>query len=187
MSADHSVAAARAVLERAEELLDAKAVEAAVVRVAAAINEKLCGETSRPFALVLMRGGVIFAGQLLTRIGLPVDIDYVDATRYGDATTGGQIRWRMPVPAAVAGRTVLIVDDVLDEGVTLSAVKAAVLAAGASRALVAVFAEKRLSRPKPVAADFCAVTLPDRYVFGFGMDVRGLWRNLPAVYALREA
>ena len=82
---------------------------------------------------------------------------------------------------------VLIVDDVLDEGITLAAVKAGVLSAGAHRALIAVFAEKRLARPKPVAADFCGVMLPDRYVFGYGMDVKGLWRNLPAVYALRES
>ncbi|MBM3373593.1 MAG: hypoxanthine-guanine phosphoribosyltransferase [Betaproteobacteria bacterium] len=187
MNTDTSIAAAHSVLGQSEQLLDAEAVVAALGRVAAGINDALRAETVRPLALVLMRGGLVFAGQLLTRIEVPVDIDYVDASRYGGATRGGEILWRTPVPASVAGRTVLIVDDVLDEGITLAAVKAAVLSAGAHRALIAVFAEKRLARPKPVAADFCGVMLPDRYVFGYGMDVKGLWRNLPAVYALRKS
>lgn len=186
MNTDTGIAAAQAVLERSEPVLDAAAAQAAVGRVAQALNAALRGETERPLALVLMRGGLIFAGQLLPRIECPVDLEYVDATRYGETTRGGELDWRRPVPGAVAGRCVLILDDILDEGRTLAAVKAEVLARGARRVLVAVFAEKRLDRPKPVAADFCGVTLPDRYVFGFGMDVHGLWRNLPAVYALRE-
>lgn len=187
MKADSSIAAAQAVLDRAELLIDAAAAEAAVARVAGALNAALRGETDRPLVLVLMRGCLVFAGHLLTRIECPVDLEYVDASRYGEATRGGELHWRMPVPDAVAGRTVLILDDVLDLGLTLAAVKADVLTRGAKRVLVAVFAEKKLEHPKPVAADFCGLMLPDRYVFGYGMDVHGLWRNLPAVYALRES
>lgn len=180
-----TITAAKAVLAQADCLLTADEVAAAVDRVAAAVNAALVGQEERPLALVLMRGGLIFAGQLLPLLELPVDLDYVDATRYGDATRGGELQWRMPVPDAVAGRTVLIVDDVLDEGKTLAAVRAEVLAKGAGRVLIVVFAEKQLGRAKPVSADFIGVTLPDRYLFGYGMDVQGLWRNLPAIYALR--
>ena len=186
MNADLSIAAASAVLDRSDRLLGPDEIQLALDRVATGINTALRNEAARPLALVLMKGGLVFAGQLLTRLQLPVDIDYVDASRYGESTRGGALGWRVPVPATVSARTVLILDDVLDEGLTLAAVKSAVLAAGAARALVGVFAEKRLARPKPVSADFCGVTLPDRYVFGYGMDVQGLWRNLPAVYALRE-
>lgn len=182
---NHSVASAKSVLAQADCLLTAEEVTAAVSRVAVAINAALGAQQERPLALVLMRGGLIFAGQLLPLLDLPVDIDYVDATRYGDATRGGELQWRVPVPDAVAGRTVLIIDDVLDEGKTLAAVRAEVLAKDAGRVLIAVFAEKQLGRAKPVAADFIGVTLPDRYLFGYGMDVQGLWRNLPAIYALR--
>jgi hypoxanthine phosphoribosyltransferase len=177
-------AAARALLASAEQLLAPDAVEQAVARVAGEITAALGEE--QPLLLAVMRGGVVFAGQLLLLLRFPLHFDYVDVTRYGDATRGGELDWRVNVPAAVRDRTVLVVDDILDEGHTLAAVRRRLLEAGARRVLLAVFADKQLPRPKPVAADFIGVQVPDRYVFGFGMDVRGLWRNLPAVYALRQ-
>lgn len=169
---------------RAELLLTPDGVAAAVARVAAAISTAFAGSGERPLALVVMRGGLIFAGHLLPQLGFPVDVDYVDATRYGDATRGGELSWRGGIPDAVAGRTILLIDDILDEGLTIAAIKDRLLKAGAARVLIAVFSDKDLPHKKPVAADFVGVTLPNRYVFGFGMDVRGQWRNLPAVYAL---
>jgi hypoxanthine phosphoribosyltransferase len=107
-------------------------------------------------------------------------------TRYGDATRGGEIEWRTGPARSVAGRVVLVIDDILDEGHTLALIRERILAAGAAAFHSAVFAGKDTGRPKRAAADFLGVTVPDRYVFGFGMDVRGAWRNLPAVYALKE-
>jgi len=171
---------------RAELLLAPDAVAAAVTRVANALNAALAASPERPLAIVVMRGGLIFAGHLLPQLGFPVDVDYVDATRYGAATRGGELAWRGGIPDSVAGRTVLLIDDILDEGLTIAAIKNKLLEAGAARVLIAVFSDKDLQRQKPVAADFVGVTLPNRYVFGFGMDVRGQWRNLPAVYALAQ-
>ena len=171
---------------RAELLLAPDAVAAAVTRVANALNAALGASPERPLAIVVMRGGLIFAGHLLPQLGFPVDVDYVDATRYGAATRGGELAWRGGIPDSVAGRTVLLIDDILDEGLTIAAIKNKLLEAGAARVLIAVFSDKDLQRQKPVAADFVGVTLPNRYVFGFGMDVRGQWRNLPAVYALAQ-
>jgi hypoxanthine phosphoribosyltransferase len=85
----------------------------------------------------------------------------------------------------IAGRTILVLDDILDEGITLAAIKSWLLEQGAAECIVAVLAEKELGRAKPVAADFVGVTLPNRYVFGCGMDVKGAWRNLPAIYAVK--
>jgi hypoxanthine phosphoribosyltransferase len=171
---------------RAELLLAPDAVIAAVTRVAIALNTALAASPERPLAMVVMRGGLIFAGHLLPQLSFPVDVDYVDATRYGAATRGGELTWRGGIPDSVAGRTVLLIDDILDEGLTIAAIKNKILEAGAARVLIAVFSDKDLQRQKPVAADFVGVTLPNRYVFGFGMDVRGQWRNLPAVYALAQ-
>lgn len=176
----------RALLAGAELLVDAADVAAAVDRVAASVNARLGGGAERPLLLAVMRGGVIFAGHLLPKLAFPLDFDYVDASRYGQAVRGGQLRWRSQLPEGVAGRTVLLVDDILDEGITLAAIRDRLLELGARQVLVAVFADKRIPRRKPLAADFAGIDLPDRYVFGFGMDVHGLWRNLPAVYALRE-
>ena len=171
---------------RAELLLAPDAVAAAVTQVANELNAALAALSERPLALVVMRGGLIFAGHLLPQLSFPVDVDYVDATRYGAATRGGELAWRGGIPDSVAGRTVLLIDDILDEGLTIAAIKNKLLEAGAARVLIAVFSDKDLQRQKPVAADFIGVTLPNRYVFGFGMDVRGQWRNLPAVYALAQ-
>ena len=87
---------------------------------------------------------------------------------------------------AVQGRVVLLLDDILDQGYTLAAIRERMLAEGASAFYSAVFADKDIGTPKPAAADFVGVNLPNRYVFGFGMDVKSAWRNLPAVYALKE-
>jgi hypoxanthine phosphoribosyltransferase len=168
----------------AELLVAPDAVDEAVRKVAAEISAAVPRHADRPLALVVMRGGLIFAGQLLPLLKFPMDIDYVDASRYGQATKGGGLSWRAGIPDGVAGRTVLLIDDILDEGLTLAAIRDKLLAAGAGKVLIAVFADKQLARVKPVAADFVGVPVPDRYVFGFGMDVGGLWRNLPAVYAL---
>ncbi len=89
-------------------------------------------------------------------------------------------------PAKVRGRVVLVVDDILDEGHTLAEIRRRVLEAGGSKFYSAVFADKAIDKAKPIAADFVGITLPDRYVFGFGMDVKGAWRNLPAIYAMKR-
>lgn len=172
------------ILETAEQLCSAVVVSAAVERLAREITVRLqCGF---PLVLGVMRGGVMFAGQLLPQLRFPLEFDYLDVTRYGDSTRGGSIAWKGYPGTAVSGRTVLILDDILDEGKTLAAIRDRLLAAGALHVYSAVFAEKETGRPKPISADFVGVRLPNRYVFGFGMDVKGLWRNLPEIYALKE-
>lgn len=175
-------AEARQVLAEADLLFTPAQVQAAIDRLAGEINAVLV-ETD-PLVLTVMNGGVFFAGQLLPRLTFPLACDYVHATRYGDATCGGELLWLAEPRTPVAERTVLILDDILDEGVTLAGIKARLLAQGASRCLVAVLAEKALDHAKPITADFVGLRLPNRYVFGCGMDVRGTWRNLPAIYAL---
>jgi hypoxanthine phosphoribosyltransferase len=172
------------ILETAEEICSAECVVEEVARTAAEITAKL--KDRHPLVLGVMRGSVIFAGQLLPQLRFPLHFDYLDVTRYGSATVGGEITWKVSPGTAVGGRVVLVIDDILDEGHTLAAVREKLLGAGATEFYSAVFAQKETGRPKPIAADFVGINVPDRYVFGFGMDVRGAWRNLPAIYALRE-
>jgi hypoxanthine phosphoribosyltransferase len=175
---------ARRLLAEAELICPPAAVEEAIARLAAEISARLAD--ANPLVLTVMTGGIYFAGQLLPRLAFPLECDYVHATRYRNTTAGHDIEWVAEPRTPVAGRTLLLLDDILDEGVTLAAVKARLLEQGARECLAAVLSEKRLARPKPVAADFVGLTLPDRYVFGCGMDVRGAWRHLPAIYALKE-
>ena len=171
------------VLRSAEQVCSAAAVTLAVQRVAAEIARVLADEN--PLVLCVMGGAVVFSGQLLPLLKFPLDFDYLHLTRYGDATTGGSVEWKVFPQAAVAGRAVLVVDDILDEGRTMVEIRSRLLAAGARQFSCAVFADKDIGRIKPIAADFVGVKLPNRFVFGFGMDVKGAWRNLPEIYAVR--
>jgi hypoxanthine phosphoribosyltransferase len=141
---------------------------------------------SFPLVLGIMRGSVMFAGQLLPLLRFPLEFDYLDVTRYGSGTRGGEISWKVTPGTAVAGRVVLVLDDILDEGQTLAAIREKLLAAGAARVYSAVFTEKDTGRAKPIVADFVGLRVPNRYVFGFGMDIDGAWRNLPEIYALKD-
>ncbi len=176
---------ARRILATAERLCSATEVSEAVARVAGEITARL-GE-SFPLVLSIMRGSVVFAGQLLPQLPFPLEFDYLDVTRYGDVTRGGEISWKVTPGTSVAGRVVLVLDDILDEGQTLAAVRAKLLESGALELYSAVFADKDIGRVKPASADFVGIRLPNRYVFGFGMDVRGAWRNLPEIYALKDS
>lgn len=172
------------ILNAAEELCSVRAVEIAVERIAREISARLANRN--PLVLGVMRGSVVFAGHLLPRLRFPLEFDYLDVTRYGDTTRGGSIMWKVSPGTAVAGRVVLVIDDILDEGHTLAAIRVKMLEAGAAEFFSAVFAIKETGQPKPVTPDFIGVTLPNRYVFGFGMDVKGAWRNLPSIYALKD-
>ncbi|MDA8383334.1 MAG: hypoxanthine-guanine phosphoribosyltransferase [Betaproteobacteria bacterium] len=172
-----------AILNEADPVLAAAEVSAAVDRVAKEISAQLAD--AQPLVLSVMGGAVVFTGQLLPKLRFPLDFDYIHVSRYGAETQGGELAWKVLPRENVENRTVLVLDDILDEGHTLAAIRDKVLSLGARRFLSAVFGDKATGRQKPISADFVGVTLPNRYVFGFGMDVRGAWRNLPAVYALR--
>ena len=175
---------ARALLAGAELVHSAAAVQTALDEVAGRIRAHLAERN--PLVLCVMTGGVVFCGQLLPRLDFPLDFDYLHATRYGPETQGGKISWRAAPWTSVKGRSVLVVDDILDEGLTLAAVRESLLRLGATEVLTAVFSDKENGKNKPLKADFVGLSLPDRFVFGFGMDAGGAWRNLPAIYARKE-
>jgi len=171
-------------LQQAELLYSAEQVQAALQRVAQQINAELAG--SYPLVLSVMGGAVVFSGQLLPLLDFPLDFDYVHASRYGDAQQGGGMQWKVAPGENVRGRVVLALDDILDEGHTLNELRKLVLEMGASKFYSAVFVDKKHGREKPIHADFVGVELQDRFVFGYGMDIEGAWRNLPAIYAVKE-
>lgn len=172
-------------LRRASVVHARAPLEAAIARMGADIARALAGE--RAVFLTVMNGGLFFASPLALAIGCDLEFDYAHATRYGDATQGREVRWLRRPQARLAGRTVLLVDDILDEGYTLAALRDFCADAGARRVLIAVLCVKRHDRRVPgLAADFAGVEVPDRYVFGYGLDYYGQGRNLPAIHALPE-
>ena len=176
------VLAARA---RGEVLVSAEAVAAALDRLSVQLTLRLA--EANPLLLTVMNGALPFAGSLLGRLTFPLEIGYVHVGRYRDALRGGELVWHAEPVQDLTDHTVVFLDDVLDEGKTLAALTEWAVAGGAREALTCVLVDKDIGRPRPLAADFAALTCPDRYLFGCGMDYRGYWRNLPAIYALPEA
>lgn len=173
---------ASAVFRDAECLHDVAAVEGALDRLALEITAAM--DTLAPLLLCPMSGAVVFAGQLLPRLHFPLELDYLHATRYRGTTTGGALEWRARPATPLIGRHVLVVDDVLDRGVTLAAILAWCREAGAASVRCAVLVAKECPREAAVDADFIGLYAPDRYLFGYGMDWHGYWRNAPGIYAV---
>jgi len=171
-------------LEQSDLVASSDEIQSALARVAAQIGERLGG--SYPLVLAVMGGAVVFAGQMLPRLRFPLDFDYIHASRYGSATQGAHIEWRVMPSASVHGRAVLVLDDILDGGQTMAAIRERLTELGAASFHCAVLVEKRLAQPKPIRADFVGIEITDRFVFGYGMDAKGYWRNLPEIRAMRD-
>jgi hypoxanthine phosphoribosyltransferase len=183
MMTGHSEVELQQVLEGAELLHNPHAIRQALDRMAAEIAAFLAN--THPVVLCVLTGGIIPTGHLLTRLTFPLEIDYLHATRYRGATQGEHVQWICRPGTDLQGRTVLVVDDILDEGHTLADILAFCRDAGASQVYSAVLVEKQHARKADaVTADYVGLSVEDRYVFGFGMDYKGHFRNLDGIYAV---
>jgi len=159
-------------------------IEAAIDKMAQQINVALADRN--PLLLCVMNGGVVTFGKLLTRLSIPLTIDAINASRYQNLTSGGSIEWLVKPVTSLKGRTVLLVDDILDEGITLQAICQYCREQGATAIYSAVLVDKILDHQKPITADFIGLKVENRYVFGYGMDYKGYLRNAPGIYACKE-
>ena len=179
---------AKKLLADSEVLFTAEVVDAATSRVASEINRDFAD--MNPLVLSVMGGAVVFTGQLLPQLDFPLDFDIVQASRYGDKTVGAQLTWRVAPRDNIVGRHVIILDDILDEGITLAAIVDLVERTGAISVACAVFCVKdygeEINSKKPLKAEYVGISVPNRFIYGYGMDVAGAWRNLPAIYAVKE-
>jgi hypoxanthine phosphoribosyltransferase len=173
----------RRVAAEAECLYDVAQIEAALDRMAAAITERLADKN--PLLLSVINGGIFPAAPLALRLRFPLEIDAIKAGRYQGATSGSEMRWTLTPGIPLRGRTVLVVDDVLDEGITLAEIRRWCLAEGAAAFYTAVLVDKQLGRDKPIRADFVGLQADNRYLFGYGLDYKSYLRNWPGIYACR--
>lgn len=176
---------AKRVMSEADLLVGAAEVDAAIGRLAAELTDQF--KDADPIALCIMNGGMIFTGQLLTRLNFPLQVDYVHATRYGHDTVGSHLHWTVRPQLSLKGRRVLLLDDILDEGVTLAAIADYCREEGAADVRMAVLVEKlHLRKVTPgMRADYSGLEVGDRFLFGYGLDYKGYWRNAPGIYAVR--
>jgi hypoxanthine phosphoribosyltransferase len=174
----------RDVYARAELIYSKAQIDTAYDHMAAAISERL--RESNPVAIAVMVGGMIPAGQLLPRLDFPLQMDYLHATRYRGATRGGDLQWLVRPSSSLRDKVVLLIDDILDEGVTLAEICKACREEGAREVYIAVLLDKRAKRTNGLQADFVGYEIEDRYVFGCGMDYKGYLRNVPGIYAIPD-
>lgn len=172
------------VFQKATCLYKADAVDKALDKMALEIHNKL--EHENPVVLCVMIGAIIPLGHLLTRLDFPLEVDYVHATRYRGKLKGGEIHWKSTPKTDLNGRTVLIVDDVLDGGVTLQAIVDYCEEQGAKKVYTAALVEKKNSRLDGglQTANFIGLTCENRYIFGYGLDYKEYLRNAPGIYAI---
>lgn len=177
---------AQAVLDEADCLFTERQVEEALDAMAARIAAQLRG--TNPIVMCVMNGGLVPTGKLVTRLKVPLQIDYLHATRYRNSTSGGDLTWLARPHTDIRGRTVLVVDDILDEGITLAAIMDFCREQGATAVYSAVLVEKLHERKHGLKqADFVGLEVEDRYVFGYGMDYKGFLRNAAGIYAVQGA
>ncbi len=175
---------AQQVFNEADQLHSPEQVQAALQRMAASISAKI-GDRD-PILICVLTGAIIPMGHLLTYLDFPLQVDYLHATRYRGQTSGGELHWISRPLLPMAGRTVLVVDDILDEGLTLEAILKELRDQEAAEVYSAVLVQKQHDRrPLGINADFVGLEVEDRYVFGCGMDYHGYHRNLPGIYAVR--
>lgn len=170
------------VADRAQCLVTQEAMEEALDRLALEITDRLAG--TDPLVLCVMTGGLSAGGLLLPRLNFQLRVSYVHVSRYHGTTRGGGLEWHYRPTEDIRGEQVLILDDVLDEGVTLEAVVRACREDGAAAVHTAVLVEKL--RPHVCTADFVGVRVADRYLFGYGLDYKGYFRNVPGIFAVAD-
>lgn len=171
---------------RSRCIFDETRVEAALDQLAINITARLAERN--PVVLCVMNGAIVTVGKLVTRLRFPLQIDYIHATRYRNKTSGGQLEWKAHPTLSLKDRSVLIVDDILDEGLTLEQIVAYCQQAGANEVLTAVLVNKKLeSKKSGIKADFVALETGNHYLFGYGMDYKGYLRNAPGIFAVDDA
>lgn len=181
-----SLAEVDKVWREADRLFTGEEVVAAIDAMAAQITGKL--KDTNPLLLPLMSGATVIAGKLLPRLDFHLQLDYIHATRYRNQLSGGnEVHWIVRPRHELADRTVLVIDDILDEGITLHEVIEWCKQQGARKVYTAVLVDKHHDRRQPanLKADFVGLDVPDRYVFGYGMDYKGYLRNAPGIYAVK--
>ncbi|MDD3266081.1 MAG: hypoxanthine-guanine phosphoribosyltransferase [Burkholderiales bacterium] len=175
-------AKAKQILDNSTILYDAEHLYKEIERIASEIDQEIDQEI--PVVFTIMNGGMMFSSELTKRLKNPIHMDYIHASRYGDAIYGSShITWyRQPKESLIKGRIVYLIDDILDEGHTLAEIRRFVMNAGAKDCKIVVLVNKEIGKDKPVYADYVGVTAPNQFLFGFGMDIFEVNRNLQGLY-----
>ena len=172
-------------LSRYDQLYTLGQLEHAIDALALTITNDY--QEKQPLLISVMNGALITKGHLLCKLDLAVDVDYCHATRYGNKTIGGDLQWLAYPQHELRGRNILLIDDIFDEGITLKLIADYCYQQGAADVKSLVLLNKKHTRKVPnFYVNYIGITIPDRYVFGFGLDYEGNYRNAPGLFALKN-
>jgi hypoxanthine phosphoribosyltransferase len=174
----------REVYSKATRIFSKQEIEQALDNMAKEISWRLAD--SNPVFLCAVIGGIIPLGNLLPRLAFPLEVDYIHVTRYRGKTYGDEIVWKTTPTTPLKDRTVVIVDDILDGGLTLAAIVDYCREQVAKEIYTAVLVDKQKKREAGGVekADINGLVVDDRYVFGYGLDYHEYLRNVPGIYAI---
>ncbi|MEL0637236.1 hypoxanthine-guanine phosphoribosyltransferase [Marinomonas sp. TI.3.20] len=171
------------ILEESDCLIDANQIDAALDKMAKQITMDL--KDKLPLVICVMNGGLIPTAALIERLPFPLELDYVHASRYGMETEGTNLKWMSYPQTDITNRDILIVDDIFDQGHTLQAIIEWFETQGAKNVFTATVVNKLHDRKVNITPDYIGLDVEDRFLFGFGMDYKGAFRNLKAIHAIK--
>lgn len=180
-----STSGAHVLPQSAKLIYSLKEIDISLESVAKELNQRFSGQ--EVILINILQGGTVTTAHLLVKLTFLVQLDSAHATRYRNQTVGHELEWKQYPASNLKNKTVLLVDDIFDEGLTVAEVKDYCVKQGAKEVIVVVLLDKqhsrKLTQEKP---DYVALKVPDVYVFGFGLDYEGRYRNAPGIYALSD-
>jgi len=171
------------IFEQADQLYSLDDIDQALNQLAAALETEFADKN--PLLLCVMNGSVVTIGHLLPKLSFLFELDYIHLSRYGDKVTGGQLNWLHKPSTAMPRRDVILIEDIFDEGITLQALREYCYSQQAQSVSCVALINKLHDNKTGIPPEFIGLTVPDRYIFGFGMDYQGYWRNAPGIYAVK--
>lgn len=156
-------------------------IQAQVQRVANELTAKFVDNVKRPVFIAVLKGGVIFATDLLRKMPLDVDFDFIDVKSYSGATSTGQVKVVHDVSMDLTDRDVVIVDEIIDSGRTMQWLQNYFELKGAASVTTVALADKKAARVVDFDVDYFGLDVPDEFLVGYGMDYNNFFRNLPVI------
>jgi len=176
----------QAILSRSQLIYTHEEIVSAIDLLAEKLNRKF--NNKKVLLLPVLTGAIPFVGMLLPRLSFAIEVNYFHVSRYQNNVGTNQIKiTHQPSPESVFNQEILVVDDILDEGITLKLINEHLMTIKPKSITNVVLFEKQLDIKKEISAHYVGLVVPDAYVYGFGLDFNGLGRNIPGLYSFNES
>ena len=172
----------QSILKQSSILYSSREIHLAIKNIAEEINQDIQSDVL--YVLTVMNGGLFFSAHLIPLLKHTIHHDYIHATRYGNKAKGGLVHWIKDPDDIIKGKNILLVDDILDEGVTLSQIISKCKKMGAKNIFYTALFNKLIDKEKTILPSYHVLNVPNKFVFGFGLDYKGFGRALPDLHII---